>query len=81
MFESEQDIINLVKKDAWMMSMIEAAKMLHLPDWWICAGFIRSKVWIHCMTIQITQTYRILMSYIKILSMRLNGGTDLHSAS
>lgn len=26
MFESEQDIINLVKKDAWMMSMIEAAR-------------------------------------------------------
>ena len=45
MINSEQDIINLVKNDAWMMSIVEAAKTLHLPDWWVCAGFIRSKVW------------------------------------
>ena len=45
MIESEQDIINLVKKDAWMMSILETAKTLHLPDWWVCAGFVRSKVW------------------------------------
>ncbi len=45
MINSEQDIINLVKNDAWMMSIVEAAKTLHLPDWWVCAGFVRSKVW------------------------------------
>ncbi|MEK4536610.1 nucleotidyltransferase family protein [Peribacillus sp. FSL K6-1552] len=28
-----------------MMEILESAKSLNLPDWWICAGFIRSKVW------------------------------------
>ncbi|MFG6494952.1 nucleotidyltransferase family protein [Fictibacillus sp. UD] len=28
-----------------MMSVLRAAKTLDLPDWWICAGFVRSKVW------------------------------------
>ncbi|TFD99566.1 nucleotidyltransferase family protein [Jeotgalibacillus sp. R-1-5s-1] len=28
-----------------MMSIIRAAGTLGLPDWWICAGFVRSKIW------------------------------------
>ncbi|MFS0892484.1 nucleotidyltransferase family protein [Peribacillus frigoritolerans] len=28
-----------------MMEILESARSLNLPDWWICAGFIRSKVW------------------------------------
>ncbi|MGS2779240.1 nucleotidyltransferase family protein [Robertmurraya sp. GLU-23] len=28
-----------------MMDILKAAKSLNLPDWWICAGFIRSKIW------------------------------------
>ncbi|WP_339149801.1 MULTISPECIES: nucleotidyltransferase family protein [unclassified Sutcliffiella] len=28
-----------------MMEIIEAAMALDLPDWWVCAGFVRSKVW------------------------------------
>ncbi|MCF7624524.1 nucleotidyltransferase family protein [Peribacillus castrilensis] len=28
-----------------MMEILESTKSLNLPDWWICAGFIRSKVW------------------------------------
>ncbi|MBT2691745.1 nucleotidyltransferase family protein [Bacillus sp. ISL-55] len=28
-----------------MMEIIQAASTLSLPDWWICAGFVRSKIW------------------------------------
>jgi hypothetical protein len=28
-----------------MMDIIKSAKSLNLPDWWICAGFVRSKIW------------------------------------
>ncbi|WP_236015732.1 nucleotidyltransferase family protein [Planococcus soli] len=27
------------------MELLEAVKLLDLPDWWICAGFVRSKIW------------------------------------
>ncbi|PFA67052.1 hypothetical protein CN378_11765 [Bacillus sp. AFS015802] len=43
--QSEQDILKLVKEDPWMMKILETAQTLHLPDWWICAGFVRTKVW------------------------------------
>ncbi|MDP7981285.1 nucleotidyltransferase family protein [Bacillus sp. WLY-B-L8] len=42
---NEQDIIQLVKEDPWMMDILQTAKQLHLPDWWVCAGFVRSKIW------------------------------------
>lgn len=42
---SEADIIQLVQDDAWMMNILETARSLQLPDWWVCAGFVRSKVW------------------------------------
>ncbi|UFU01321.1 nucleotidyltransferase family protein [Radiobacillus kanasensis] len=28
-----------------MMEILRAAKRLNLPDWWICAGFVRAKIW------------------------------------
>lgn len=43
----EQDIITAVSEDDWMVAILAAAKTLELPDWWICAGFIRSKMWDH----------------------------------
>jgi len=43
--ESEQDVIQLIKDDEWMMEILENAKSLNLPDWWVCAGFVRSKIW------------------------------------
>lgn len=43
--ENEQDIIRLVMEDEWMMEVLHTAKSLNLPDWWVCAGFVRSKVW------------------------------------
>ncbi|MBD7963614.1 nucleotidyltransferase family protein [Fictibacillus norfolkensis] len=43
--DQHQYIINLIKNDEWMMRVLRAAKTLELPDWWVCAGFVRSKVW------------------------------------
>ncbi|WP_027723832.1 nucleotidyltransferase family protein [Tuberibacillus calidus] len=42
---SEKDIIRLIEADTWMMDILKAAKSLNLPDWWICAGFVRAKIW------------------------------------
>lgn len=41
----KKDILQQIEQDTWMMQIIETASKLDLPDWWICAGFIRSKVW------------------------------------
>ncbi|PKJ54903.1 nucleotidyltransferase family protein [Bacillus sp. SN10] len=43
--QTEQDIIRLIENDEWMMNVLQIAKSLELPDWWICAGFVRSKIW------------------------------------
>ncbi|MGE8204526.1 nucleotidyltransferase family protein [Heyndrickxia sp. NPDC080065] len=45
MIKTEEDIIQMIKEDQWMMDILRAAKTLHLPDWWVCAGFVRSKIW------------------------------------
>ena len=43
--KTEKDIIRLIENDEWMMNVLQMAKSLGLPDWWICAGFVRSKIW------------------------------------
>jgi hypothetical protein len=43
--KTEENIIQLIKNDPWMMEILKAAKTLNLPDWWVCAGFVRSKIW------------------------------------
>ncbi|GIP26000.1 hypothetical protein J23TS9_11300 [Paenibacillus sp. J23TS9] len=43
--KNERDIIQLVQEDTWMMDILYTAKTLQLPDWWVCAGFVRSKIW------------------------------------
>ncbi len=42
---TEQDILDLIAKDEWMMGVLRTARSLHLPDWMIGAGFVRNKVW------------------------------------
>lgn len=42
---NESDLLRVVKEDAWMMGILASAASLQLPDWWVCAGFVRSKVW------------------------------------
>lgn len=50
----KEDVILAIQQDQWMMDILKAAKSLNLPDWWVCAGFIRSKVWdvLHDRTIR-----------------------------
>lgn len=43
--KNEDDIIQLVQKDNWMMEVLKVVKTLDLRDWWVCAGFVRSKIW------------------------------------
>ena len=43
--KTENDIIRLIENDEWMMNVLQMAKSLELPDWWVCAGFVRSKIW------------------------------------
>ena len=45
MLRNKEDVIKLIRTDEKMMEVIKAARTLNLPDWWICAGFIRSKIW------------------------------------
>ncbi|MCM3170506.1 nucleotidyltransferase family protein [Peribacillus frigoritolerans] len=42
---NEEKIISVISKGKWMMEILKSVKSLKLPDWWICAGFVRSKVW------------------------------------
>lgn len=41
----EDDLLAIVREDDWMMRILRTAASLELPDWWVCAGFVRSKIW------------------------------------
>ncbi|MGN4123807.1 nucleotidyltransferase family protein [Lysinibacillus sphaericus] len=43
--DTEDDLKKLIKADTWMMDILKAVDKLQLPDCWVCAGVIRSKVW------------------------------------
>jgi uncharacterized protein len=45
MLKNKDDVIKLIRNDEKMMEIIKIASTLNLPDWWICAGFVRSKIW------------------------------------
>ncbi len=38
-------LTQLIGSDPWRMEILREVRSLHLPDWAIGAGFIRSKVW------------------------------------
>lgn len=42
---NEQDILNLIRDNRWMMNVLRAAREADLPDWMIGAGFVRNPVW------------------------------------
>lgn len=44
---SKKDIILLIENDKWMMDILHFVESLDLSDWWVGAGFVRSKVWDH----------------------------------
>jgi uncharacterized protein len=41
MLNNTDDVIELIRGDERMMEIIKIASTLNLPDWWICAGFVR----------------------------------------
>ncbi|HSJ39261.1 MAG TPA: nucleotidyltransferase family protein [Planococcus sp. (in: firmicutes)] len=43
--KTEEEMLSAIREDEWMLDVLRAAKTLNLPDWWVCAGFVRSKVW------------------------------------
>lgn len=45
MLKNEEDVKKIILEDIWMVENLRAVKSLDLPDWWICAGFVRSKIW------------------------------------
>lgn len=42
---NEQQIKQLIYEDEWMMAVLKEAALLNLPDCWVCAGFVRAKIW------------------------------------
>ncbi|MEY9971107.1 hypothetical protein ABH966_001473 [Lysinibacillus sp. RC46] len=45
LIKTEEELKNLIAADEWMMEILTTVEKLQLPDSWVCAGFIRSKVW------------------------------------
>lgn len=45
LIKDEKDIIKVISGDKWMIDILRAVKTLNLPDWWVCAGFVRSIIW------------------------------------
>jgi len=41
--QTKADIVSIIQSDA--LDIIHTVEKLNLPDWWIGAGFVRSKVW------------------------------------
>jgi len=41
----ENEVINMIQKDPWRMEVLKTVESLGLSDCWVCAGFVRSKVW------------------------------------
>jgi hypothetical protein len=45
LLQTEEELRNLIVADDWMMNILSTINTLQLPDWWVCAGVIRSMVW------------------------------------
>ncbi|MFS0864747.1 nucleotidyltransferase family protein [Fredinandcohnia sp. 179-A 10B2 NHS] len=45
MLKNEEDVIKIIRNDDKMMEILRVVNTLNLPDWWICAGFVRAKIW------------------------------------
>lgn len=44
---NDNNILDLIRADPWMMRVLRSAAALGLPEWMIGAGFVRNKVWDH----------------------------------
>ncbi|RLQ94325.1 nucleotidyltransferase family protein [Falsibacillus albus] len=38
-------VISFFKEDEWCLDILQEVQQLNLPDWWVCAGFVRTKIW------------------------------------
>lgn len=38
-------LISVVRADRWMMAVLDAARTVDLPQWWIGGGVLRDLVW------------------------------------
>jgi hypothetical protein len=76
---NEKEIINLIKEDKWMMSVLQEAEKLHLPDWMIGAGFLRNKVWDHLHGIkqEIADTRDVDLIYFDVANQNEKYDRDL----
>jgi len=45
MIHYENKLKGIVENDVYMTSILKAVEKLNLEDAWVCAGFIRNKVW------------------------------------
>lgn len=45
MVNYENQLIKIIENDVYMTSILKAVEKLKLEDAWVCAGFIRNKVW------------------------------------
>lgn len=45
MVDYEKKLKRIVENDVYMTSILKAVEKLNLEDAWVCAGFIRNKVW------------------------------------
>ncbi|MHA3772072.1 nucleotidyltransferase family protein [Verrucomicrobiota bacterium sgz303538] len=43
----QSETLQLIRKDEWRMNCLEAVRRLHLPDWYLAAGFLRNAIWDH----------------------------------
>jgi hypothetical protein len=43
--ENEEDIRAFIAKDKELMKILTLVRELNLPDCWVCAGFLRARVW------------------------------------
>ena len=41
----EAELKAIIQNDQEMLRILKIVQSLNLPDWWICAGFIRNKIW------------------------------------
>ncbi|NGP44650.1 nucleotidyltransferase family protein [Bacillaceae bacterium SIJ1] len=38
-------ILQKIKEDRWLLDILHSVQSLNLPDWWVCAGVVRSSIW------------------------------------
>lgn len=45
MINREAELLEIIQCDEWMMHILKTVEKVRLNDCWVCAGFIRNKVW------------------------------------